>query len=131
MYILHRCCSTDAKLDNTIEATTLQADHRPDSSFTSSWPSWPSWLAQQPSWHDASWLPSCASPLAFMAGAAAFIARRFMAAFFLIAFIAFMAAGAAAFMARRFITAFFLIAFMAFMAAIAFMAFFFFITLPC
>merc|ERR1719235_2502268 len=40
--------------------------------------------------------------MAFMAtGAAAFMARRFIAAFFLIAFMAFMAAGAAAFMARR------------------------------
>merc|ERR1711985_172249 len=65
--------------------------------------------------------------MAFMgAGAAAFMARRFMAAFFFITFMAFMAAGAAAFMARRFMAAFFFITFMAFMAgasAAAFMAF--------
>merc|ERR1711988_759454 len=63
--------------------------------------------------------------MAFMAfGAAAFMARRFIAAFF------FMALGAAAFMARRFIAAIFFMAFGAaafmarrFMAAIFFMAF--------
>merc|ERR1719213_266133 len=57
--------------------------------------------------------------MTFMAGAAAaaFMARRFIAAFFLITF---MAGAAAAFMARRFIAAFF---FMTFMAFIAFMAF--------
>merc|ERR1712196_545533 len=53
-----------------------------------------------------------------LAGAAAFMARRFMAAFF-IAFMAF--AGAAAFMARRFMAAFFM-AFMALAGAAAFMA---------
>merc|ERR1719377_87458 len=59
--------------------------------------------------------------MAFMAlaGAAAFMARRFMAAFF----IAFMAlAGAAAFMARRFMAAFFM-AFIALAGAAAFIAF--------
>merc|ERR1719213_1206600 len=58
--------------------------------------------------------------MTFMAGAAAaaFMARRFIAAFFLITFMA--GAADAAFMARRFIAAFF---FMTFMAFIAFMAF--------
>merc|ERR1719473_410216 len=57
--------------------------------------------------------------ITFMAGAAAaaFMARRFIAAFFLMTF---MAGAVAAFMARRFIPAFF---FMTFMAFIAFMAF--------
>merc|ERR1712072_718578 len=58
--------------------------------------------------------------MAFMAaGAAAFMARRFIAAFFRMTFMA--GASAAAFMARRFIAAFFLMTFMA-GAAAAFMA---------
>merc|ERR1719359_658110 len=56
--------------------------------------------------------------MAFMAlGAAAFMARRFMAAFF------FMAFGAAAFMARRFMAAIFFITLAALAAFIAFIAF--------
>merc|ERR1712138_259986 len=59
--------------------------------------------------------------MTFMAGAAAaFMARRFIAAFFRMTFMA--AGAAAAFMARRFIAAFFLITFMAAGAAAAFMA---------
>merc|ERR1719326_1874986 len=68
------------------------------------------------------WLGARVSPhflMAFMgAAAAAFMARRFIAAFFRMTFMA--GAAAAAFMARRFIAAFF---FMTFMAFIAFMAF--------
>merc|ERR1719213_279484 len=57
--------------------------------------------------------------ITFMAGAAAaaFMARRFIAAFFRMTF---MAGAAAAFMARRFIVAFFLMTFMAFIAFMAF-----------
>merc|ERR1719163_168555 len=79
------------------------------SSMRVSWPSWPVTLAAY-----------------FMAfGAAAFMARRFIAAFFFITFLA-----GAAFMARRFMAAIFFMAFGAaafiarrFMAAIFFMAF--------
>merc|ERR1719486_1052542 len=81
-------------------------------------PSWP--LVMLPSWHGAHFFMAFMALLAFIGAgsAAAFMARRFIAAFFFITLMAFMAAGAAAFMARRFMAAFFFITLMAFMAQV-------------